>query len=168
MAHRWNIYRSGGVDQVAIKSGDDLANLHTLDPKLWIALSMPTKGVDLDARTLELLDSDKDGYVRQPEILEAVAWLKEQHVDLGSVLAGGESVKLDKLKPGAVRDGAVQLLANLGRKADAGPLAVASPVLVGEADPARARIVPLVDRHRLRGREIMHIARRRLGRPGTI
>jgi hypothetical protein len=126
MAHRWNIYRSGGVDQVAIKTGDDLANLHTLDPKLWIALSMPTKGVDLDARTLELLDSDKDGYVRQPEILEAVAWLKEQHVDLGSVLSGGESVKLDKLKPGAVRDGAEQLLANLGKKADAVTLADAT------------------------------------------
>ncbi len=126
MAHRWNIYRSGGVDQVAIKSGDDLANLHTLDPKLWVALSMPTKGVDLDVRTLELLDTDKDGYVRQPEILEAVAWLKEQHTDLGSVLAGGESVRLDKLKAGAVRDGAAQLLANLGKKADAVTLADAT------------------------------------------
>jgi len=126
MAHRWNIYRSGGVDQVAIKSGEDLANLHLLDPKLWIALSMPTKGVDLDPRTLELLDTDKDGYVRQPEILEAVAWLKDVHTDLGSVLSGGESVKLDKLKPGAVRDGAEQLLANLGKKPDAVTLADAT------------------------------------------
>lgn len=126
MAHRWNIYRSGGVDQVAIKTGDDLANLRSLDPKLWIALSMPTKGVDLDPRTLELLDSDKDGFVRQPEILEAVAWLQEQHVDLGSVLSGGESVKLDKLKAGAVRAGAEQLLANLGKKADVVTLADAT------------------------------------------
>ena len=126
MAHRWNIYRSGGVDQVAIKSGDDLENLHTLDPKLWIALSMPTRGVDLDPRTLELLDTDKDGYVRQPEILEAVAWLKGIHTDLGTVLSGGDSVKLDKLKAGAVRDGAEQLLANLGKKTDAVTLADAT------------------------------------------
>jgi hypothetical protein len=119
MAHRWNIYRSGGVDQVALKTGEDLANLHSLDPKLWIALSMPTKGVDIDARTLELLDTDKDGYIRQPEILEAIAWLKENHTDLGSVLTGGDSIKLDKLKAGsAVRAGAEQLLSNLGKKTD--------------------------------------------------
>nr|MBA2538099.1 hypothetical protein [Deltaproteobacteria bacterium] len=126
MAHRWNVYRSGGVDQVAIRSGDDLANLHTLDPKLWIALSMPTKSVDIDVRTLELLDTDHDGYVRQPEVLEAIAWLKDVHTDLGSVLSGGDSVKLDKLKPGTVRDGAEQLLANLGKTADVVTLADAT------------------------------------------
>lgn len=127
MAHRWNIYRSGGVDQVAIKTGEDIANLPSLDPKLWIALSMPTKGVDIDTRTLELLDSDKDGFIRHPEILEAVSWLKENHTDLGSVLTGGDSVKLDKLKPGsAVRAGAEQLLANLGKKADTVTLADAT------------------------------------------
>jgi hypothetical protein len=114
------------VDQVAIKTGEDLANLHTLDPKLWIALSMPTKGVDLDPRTLELLDTDKDGYVRQPEILEAVTWLKDVHTDLGTVLAGGDAVKLDKLKEGAVRAGAEQLLSNLGKKADSVTLADAT------------------------------------------
>ncbi len=126
MAHRWNIYRSGGVDQVAIKTGDDLVNLHLLDPKLWIALSMPTRGVDLDPRTLELLDTDKDGYVRQPEVLQAVAWLKEVHTDLGTVLAGGDSIRLDKLKQGSVREGAEQLLSNLGKKADTVTLADAT------------------------------------------
>lgn len=53
--HRWKFYRSGDVDQVALESRDDLANLAELDPKLWLALSMPTRGVDIDPRTLDLL-----------------------------------------------------------------------------------------------------------------
>ena len=38
--YRWTFYRSGGVDQVALQTADDLLHLHELDPKLWIALSM--------------------------------------------------------------------------------------------------------------------------------
>jgi hypothetical protein len=88
---------------------------------------MPTKGVDIDTRTLELLDTDKDGFVRHPEVLEAISWLEGVHLDLGSVLTGGDSVKLDKLKQGsAVRAGAEQLLINLGKKAEAVTLADAT------------------------------------------
>src|SRR5689334_4544294 len=69
--HRWVFHRFGGLDQVALTSGEDLRQLEHLDQKLWVALSCPTKGLELDARTLELLDLDHDGRVRAPEILEA-------------------------------------------------------------------------------------------------
>ncbi|MEO8703668.1 MAG: hypothetical protein ABI867_26700 [Kofleriaceae bacterium] len=118
MTHRWKIYRSGGVDQVAIKTREDLENLETLDPKLWIALSMPTKGVYCDARTLELLDSDKDGHVRRPEVLAAVAWTRTAYKDPATLLAGGDIVALDKLAEGPVLTGARRLLANLGKSDD--------------------------------------------------
>src|SRR3954470_10632619 len=114
-AHRWKIYRSGGVDQVALQSRDDLANLAALDPKLWIALSMPTRGVEIDARTLDLLDTDHDGHIRQPEVLAAVSWMCELYRDPGRLFAGGEVVALDELSEGPVRSGARRLLADLGK-----------------------------------------------------
>lgn len=44
--------------------GDDIAHLAELDQKLWTALSQPTKGLRFDAKTLEPLDTDKDGRIR--------------------------------------------------------------------------------------------------------
>ncbi len=73
--HRWRFFRAGGVDQVRLDTGADILNLPQLDQKLWVALSCPTKGLEFDSRTLELLDGDGDGRVRAPEILAAVRWL---------------------------------------------------------------------------------------------
>jgi len=113
--YRWTFYRSGGVDQVALQSGDDLVHLHELDAKLWIALSMPTRGVDIDARTLDLLDTDKDGHVRHPEVLAAVAWVCEQYREPARLLIGGDAVALDDLREGALRSGARRLLDDIGK-----------------------------------------------------
>ena len=73
--HPWRFFRAGGVDQVRIDTGADLS-LDQLDQKLWVALSCPTKGLHFDERTLDLLDTDKDGRVRAPEIIGAVQWLR--------------------------------------------------------------------------------------------
>ena len=113
--YRWTFYRSGGVDQVALQSGEDLAHLHELDSKLWIALSMPTRGVDIDPRMLDLLDTDKDGHVRQPEVLAAVVWMCELYKDPARLLAGGDTVALDDLRNSPVLAGARRLLADLGK-----------------------------------------------------
>ena len=72
--HRWKFFRAGGFDQVHLESGSDLMALDQLDPKLWVALSCPIHGVDLDGRTLELIDTDGDGRIRVPEIIETVKW----------------------------------------------------------------------------------------------
>ena len=61
-------------DQVRLETGADLMALDQLDQKLWAALSCPTKGLEFDGRTLELLDSDGDGRIRVPEIIAAVHW----------------------------------------------------------------------------------------------
>src|ERR1700742_4765237 len=113
--YRWTFYRSGGVDQVALQSRDDLIHLPELDPKLWIALSMPTRGVEIDPRTLDLLDTDHDGHVRHPEVLAAIAWTNEVYKDLGRLLQGGDTIPLEALRDGPVLTGARRLLANLGK-----------------------------------------------------
>lgn len=79
--HRWRFFRYGGFDQVALETGDDLRHLAELDPKLWTALSCPTTGLEFDARTLALLDTDGDGQIRVPEIVAAVRWACEHVKD---------------------------------------------------------------------------------------
>jgi hypothetical protein len=72
--HHWRFFRSGGFDQVRLETGADLMALDQLDQKLWAALSCPTKGLEFNDRTLELLDSDGDGHIHVPEVIAAVQW----------------------------------------------------------------------------------------------
>jgi len=113
--YRWTFYRAGGVDQVALRSGDDLAHLAELDQKLWIALSMPTRGVAIDPRTLDLLDTDKDGHIRHPEVLAALAWTREVYKEPGRLLEPSDTIPLAALRDGPVLAAAKRLLANLGK-----------------------------------------------------
>lgn len=81
MAHTWKFFRAGGFDQVRLERADDLLHLRELDPKLWVALSCPTKGVEFDAQTLALLDTDGDGFIRPPELLAAIDWAAARLAD---------------------------------------------------------------------------------------
>ena len=71
---QWRFFRAGGFDQVKLESGSDLMSLDQLDLKLWVALACPTTGLEFDKRTLTLIDTDKDGRVRAPELVAAVKW----------------------------------------------------------------------------------------------
>ena len=73
-ARAFQFFRAGGFDQVRFETGQDFINLEQLDWKLWVALACPTKGLAFDARTLELIDTDKDGRIRAPELINAVKW----------------------------------------------------------------------------------------------
>ncbi|MHB8876953.1 MAG: hypothetical protein ACYC8T_24925 [Myxococcaceae bacterium] len=122
--HRWKFFRAGGVDQVMLRDGADVVHLDELDQKLWVALAMPTRGVELDARTLDLLDLDGDGRIRVPEILAAVKWVKETLVEPGDLLKRSDVVPLSAIREGPVRAGARRILTNLG-KADAVSISLA-------------------------------------------
>jgi hypothetical protein len=73
--HIWNFSTVGGIKRVNIESGQDLIHLGTLDQKLWTALSCPVHDLEIDPKTLELIDIDKDGKIRVPEIVAAVNWV---------------------------------------------------------------------------------------------
>jgi hypothetical protein len=64
----------GGFDQVRLETGMDLMALDQLDQKLWAALGCPTHGLEIDAKTLELLDADGDKRIRVPDVIAAVQW----------------------------------------------------------------------------------------------
>jgi hypothetical protein len=126
---RWSFFRAGGFDQVRIRSGEDIARLGELDQKLWGALSCPTKGLEFDARTLEMIDTDKDGRIRAPEIIAAAKWVTGLLKDPDVLLKPKEPLRLEFINDG-VPEGerllasARQILSNLG-KPDAGELTVA-------------------------------------------
>jgi hypothetical protein len=127
--HVWQFFRAGGLDQVRLDTGDDLAALRQLDPKLWIALACPTTGLEFDRRTLELVDTDKDGRIRVPEILAATEWALSclKH---GNTLAHGDAplpladIATGKPEGAALLAAAKQVLAALG-KPDATSISVA-------------------------------------------
>ncbi len=77
-SHSWLFFRAGGFDQVRLDTAADLLNLKYLDQKLWVSLSCPTKGIEFNARTLALIDTDADGHIRAPELLAAIAWAAER------------------------------------------------------------------------------------------
>ncbi len=97
-AYRWKFFRTGGLDQVALETADDLKALPTLDPKLWVALSCPTKGLDLDPRTLALIDTDGDGFIRVPELLAAVQWASERLKDPAQLLRAEPALSLSAIQ----------------------------------------------------------------------
>ena len=96
--HAWRFHRVGGLDQVTIGSAEDLRSLDQLDPKLWVALACPVKGLEIDLATLALLDDDKDGRVRAPELIAAVKFADARLKDLGDVVAGMKTLPLGAIR----------------------------------------------------------------------
>ncbi|HRE06867.1 MAG TPA: hypothetical protein PKX00_14740 [Opitutaceae bacterium] len=123
-SHVWKFFRIGGLDQVAIETADDLLNLKHLDQKLWVALSCPVKGLELDEKTLGLIDADKDGRIRVPELLAAIDWAAEALRNPVDLLRGTDSLPLSSLNEGtalgkALLASAKELLGGLGQGAAA-------------------------------------------------
>lgn len=96
-SHRWTFSTIGGVKRVNLSSADDLLKLDQLDPKLWTALSCPVQGLEIEARTLELIDTDKDGQIRVPEILAAVRWTLSILRDPADLIKQEERLPLDAI-----------------------------------------------------------------------
>ena len=126
--HIWNFSSVGGVKRVNFESGKDIIALEHLDQKLWTALSCPVYGLEIDHKTLELIDQDKDGQIKVSEILTAIKWItsvinnnddllkQETQFPLSSINSNSEEGKV-------LLASAKTILKNLG-KPDASTLSV--------------------------------------------
>lgn len=119
--HRWKFYRAGGLDQVVFRNGQDIVSLRELDQKLWVTLACPTQGLDLDERTLSLIDTDKDGRIRPPEIIAVVEWLRDVYNNPDELMTSRDFVPLssisDKTEAGkAILATARRVLERVGRQ----------------------------------------------------
>jgi hypothetical protein len=120
MSYKWKFFRAGGFDQVKLESGADLANLDQLDQKLWVALACPTTGLEFDSRTLDLVDTDKDGRVRAPEVIAAAKWATSLLKNPDDLLKGSPALPLAAINDATpegkqILASARQILANLGK-----------------------------------------------------
>lgn len=119
--HRWRFFRAGGFDQVRLETAEDLLALDQLDQKLWVALACPIDGLEFDRRTLELIDADKDGRIRAPELIAAVKWAGAMLKDPAGLIEGRPSLALSAInvtsEEGALLlASAKQILKDLGKK----------------------------------------------------
>lgn len=114
----WKLRHSGGIFQVQLKTVEDLRALDKLDPKLWVALSCPVTGLEIDHETLRLIDFDDDGRVRIEEILTAVRWTLDRLAKPESLFKGGDlpldAIRSDDAEGKALLASAKQILANTG------------------------------------------------------
>jgi hypothetical protein len=166
-SHVWRFFRAGGFDQVRLETGADLAALGELDQKLWVALACPTRGIEFDEATLDLIDADHDGRIRAPDLLAAVNWAVALLRDPQDLTLGRASLPLSAIQDGtpdgqAILASARAILRMLG-KGDAGEVSLADtadiesiykgsafngdgiiPVDAGEDDAARAMLGEII------------------------
>ena len=121
--HEWTYCSVGGVVRVSINSGEDIAHLGELDQKLWTVLSCPVEGLEFDAETLRLIDTDGDGKIRVPEVVAAAEWLTSVVKDKDLILKGSSSIALDQIDTASpdgakLYDSARRILSNLGLEKD--------------------------------------------------
>ena len=124
----WHFFRAGGFDQVRLTCGEDIGSLDLLDQKLWVALACPTRGLEFDTKTLDLVDTDKDGRIRAPEIIAAGKWTVAMLKNPDELLQSPAALPLASINDAtvegqALRASAKQILVNLG-KPDAATISV--------------------------------------------
>ena len=117
--HSWRFYRAGGFDQVRLETGADLVSLDQLDQKLWVALACPISGLEFDPKTAALIDADKDGRIRAPELIAAVKWAAGALKDPDTLIQGGDALPLEAINDGSehgkkILASARTILAHLG------------------------------------------------------
>lgn len=95
--HTFHFMQNGGLIQARISTIDDVLHLRELDPKMWTALACPVKGLEFSEETLSILDIDKNGRVRIPEILDAVDYIKKYFSKPEIIMQPGDSIPLDAM-----------------------------------------------------------------------
>ena len=107
--YEWKFSTVGGVTRVNVETGADIEHLDELDKKLWTVLSCPVNGLEFDARTLTLMDSDKDGKIRVHEVVAASQWLRQVMMDLEDLFEGSDHISFSGINQ--VSDEGKQVLA---------------------------------------------------------
>lgn len=95
--HSFHFMQNGGLIQVKISTIDDVLNLASLDKKMWTALACPVQGLEFSDETLSVLDIDKNGRVRVPEILAAVEYIRKYFAKPEIIMEKGDTIPLDAL-----------------------------------------------------------------------
>jgi hypothetical protein len=119
--HVFKFFRTGGLDQVLLETTEDLLALNQLDQKLWVALSCPVKGLEIDEKTLALIDADADGFIHVREVIAAVDWAATHLKKPADLLTPAAALPLAAINDGTaegktILSSARLILSSLGKK----------------------------------------------------
>lgn len=119
--YKWNFESIGGTTRVKITSGEDIAHLSELDPKMWTVLSCPVKGLEIDEKSLLYMDCDGDGKLRINDVICTSKWVSGLLKNKDLLLEGNDSIDLEQIDRDSdcgkkLYKAARQILDNLGKE----------------------------------------------------
>ncbi len=119
--YKWEFDNIGGSSRVKIASGEDIAHLAELDPKMWTVLSCPVKGLEIDEKSLSYIDADSDGKIRVNDVVATSKWMTGMLKNPDLLLEGKDSVDIEQLDQEneagrKLYNAARQILSNLGKE----------------------------------------------------
>ena len=119
--HSWSFENIGGSTRVKINTGADIAHLDELDPKMWTVLSCPAKGLEIDDKSLQYMDTDCDGKIRVNDIVATAKWITSAIKNADLLLKGDDHIDIEQLNQEDANgkklyNSAKQILANLNKE----------------------------------------------------
>ena len=119
--YKWHFVNIGGSARVRINSGEDIAHLAELDPKMWTVLSCPTTGLEIDDKSLKYMDCDGDGKIRVNDVIAVSQWITSVLKDNDLILKGADSIDINFINTEDANgkklySSAKQILENLGKE----------------------------------------------------
>ena len=119
--YKWHFVNVGGTARVRINSGEDIAHLNELDPKMWTVLSCPTTGLEIDDKSLKYMDCDGDGKLRVNDVICVSQWITSVLKDKDLILKGADSIDINQINTDDTNgkklySSAKRILENLGKE----------------------------------------------------
>ncbi len=119
--YKWEFVNIGGSSRVRISSGEDIAHLGELDPKMWTVLSCPVTGLEIDEKSLKYMDTDGDTKIRVNDVVATAQWITAALKNADLLLEGKDSIDIEALDQEneagkKLYSSAKQILANLGKE----------------------------------------------------
>ena len=95
--YKWNFENIGGTTRVKITTGDDIAHLSELDPKMWTVLACPVNGLEIDEKSLLYMDCDGDGKLRINDIVCTSKWATGVLKNADLLIKGNDSIDINDI-----------------------------------------------------------------------
>ena len=119
--YKWEFANIGGASRVKITTGEDIAHLDELDPKMWTVLSCPVTGLEIDEKSLAYIDADADGKIRVADVIATSQWLSGAVKNLDVLVEQTDSIDIEHLDQEnaagqKLYKSAKQILENLGKE----------------------------------------------------
>ena len=118
--YKWEFVNLGGSSRVRISSGEDIAHLEELDPKMWTVLSCPVTGLEIDDKSLGYMDIDGDGKIRVNDVVATSKWMTGILKNADLILEGKDCIDIEAINQDneagkKLYSSAKQILSNLGK-----------------------------------------------------